>query len=172
MTIFTMKGGKIEPIAIVKGGKTIDVRRLLKAAAAAAPAAQPAAAPAPATGRAATPRARGGAEEVSGSVQASPTKTAPRAVPFSCLAPRIRERRGPFGRLPRDVRSQIDRPCDTLGAGDAGMDIFLQQIINGLTLGSVYAVVALGYTMVYGIIQLINFAHGEVVMIGAWSRSR
>jgi branched-chain amino acid transport system permease protein len=47
------------------------------------------------------------------------------------------------------------------------MDIFLQQIINGVTLGSVYAVVALGYTMVYGIIQLINFAHGEVVMIGA-----
>jgi branched-chain amino acid transport system permease protein len=47
------------------------------------------------------------------------------------------------------------------------MDIFLQQIINGLTLGSVYAVVAMGYTMEYGIIQLINFAHGEVVMIGA-----
>ncbi len=47
------------------------------------------------------------------------------------------------------------------------MDIFLQQLINGLTLGSVYAVVALGYTMVYGIVQLINFAHGEVVMIGA-----
>jgi branched-chain amino acid transport system permease protein len=47
------------------------------------------------------------------------------------------------------------------------MDIFLQQIINGLTLGSIYAVVALGYTMVYGIIQLINFAHGEVVMVGA-----
>jgi branched-chain amino acid transport system permease protein len=47
------------------------------------------------------------------------------------------------------------------------LDIFLQQLINGLTLGSVYALVALGYTMVYGIIQLINFAHGEVVMIGA-----
>jgi len=47
------------------------------------------------------------------------------------------------------------------------VDKFLQQIINGLTAGSVYAVVALGYTMVYGIIQLINFAHGEVVMIGA-----
>ncbi|MEI6737055.1 MAG: branched-chain amino acid ABC transporter permease [Pseudomonadota bacterium] len=47
------------------------------------------------------------------------------------------------------------------------MDTFLQQLINGLTLGCVYAVVALGYTMVYGIIQLINFAHGEVVMIGA-----
>jgi branched-chain amino acid transport system permease protein len=47
------------------------------------------------------------------------------------------------------------------------VDIFLQQIVNGLTLGSVYAIVALGYTMVYGIVQLINFAHGEVVMIGA-----
>jgi branched-chain amino acid transport system permease protein len=47
------------------------------------------------------------------------------------------------------------------------LDIFLQQIINGLTLGSIYALVALGYTMVYGIIGLINFAHGEVVMIGA-----
>jgi branched-chain amino acid transport system permease protein len=46
------------------------------------------------------------------------------------------------------------------------VDILLQQIVNGLTLGCVYAVVALGYTMVYGIIQLINFAHGEVVMIG------
>jgi len=47
------------------------------------------------------------------------------------------------------------------------VEIFLQQVINGLTLGSVYAIVALGYTMVYGIVQLINFAHGEVVMIGA-----
>jgi len=47
------------------------------------------------------------------------------------------------------------------------VDILLQQLINGLTLGSVYALVALGYTMVYGIIGLINFAHGEVVMIGA-----
>ena len=47
------------------------------------------------------------------------------------------------------------------------MDIFIQQLINGVTLGSVYALVALGYTMVYGIIGLINFAHGDVVMIGA-----
>ncbi len=47
------------------------------------------------------------------------------------------------------------------------MDTFLQQIINGLVLGSVYALVALGYTMVYGILQLINFAHGEVLMVGA-----
>jgi branched-chain amino acid transport system permease protein len=52
------------------------------------------------------------------------------------------------------------------------MDILLQQIINGLVMGSMYALIALGYTMVYGIIQLINFAHGEVLMIGAltsWS---
>ena len=47
------------------------------------------------------------------------------------------------------------------------MDILIQQIINGLVLGSMYALVALGYTMVYGIIGLINFAHGEVLMVGA-----
>lgn len=47
------------------------------------------------------------------------------------------------------------------------MEIFFQQIINGLVQGSVYALVALGYTMVYGILGLINFAHGEVVMVGA-----
>ncbi len=47
------------------------------------------------------------------------------------------------------------------------MDTFIQQVINGLVLGSVYALVALGYTMVYGIINLINFAHGEVLMVGA-----
>jgi branched-chain amino acid transport system permease protein len=47
------------------------------------------------------------------------------------------------------------------------VDILLQQIFNGLTLGGIYALVALGYTMVYGIMGLINFAHGEVVMIGA-----
>ncbi|MEY3782282.1 MAG: hypothetical protein RIS97_460 [Pseudomonadota bacterium] len=52
------------------------------------------------------------------------------------------------------------------------MEVLLQQIINGLVLGSMYALVALGYTMVYGIIGLINFAHGEVLMVGAltsWS---
>ena len=48
-------------------------------------------------------------------------------------------------------------------------EILLQQILNGLVLGSVYALVALGYTMVYGVLGLINFAHGEVVMIGAMS---
>jgi branched-chain amino acid transport system permease protein len=47
------------------------------------------------------------------------------------------------------------------------METFIQQIINGLVLGSMYALVALGYTMVYGILGLINFAHGDIVMIGA-----
>jgi hypothetical protein len=49
---------------------------------------------------------------------------------------------------------------------DPRMDTLIQQIINGLVLGSVYALVALGYTMVYGIINLINFAHGDVLMVG------
>jgi branched-chain amino acid transport system permease protein len=46
---------------------------------------------------------------------------------------------------------------------------FLQQLINGLSLGSIYALIALGYTMVYGILKLINFAHGEVFMVGAYA---
>lgn len=45
---------------------------------------------------------------------------------------------------------------------------FLQQLINGLTLGAVYGLIAIGYTMVYGIIGMINFAHGEVYMIGSY----
>jgi branched-chain amino acid transport system permease protein len=60
-------------------------------------------------------------------------------------------------------RAGIGAPSGAQGR----VDIFLQQLINGVTLGSIYALVALGYTMVYGIIGLINFAHGEVVMIGA-----
>ncbi|MBI4970774.1 MAG: branched-chain amino acid ABC transporter permease [Candidatus Omnitrophica bacterium] len=48
------------------------------------------------------------------------------------------------------------------------MELFVQQLINGLTIGTIYALIALGYTMVYGIIQLINFAHGEVFMVGAY----
>jgi len=47
------------------------------------------------------------------------------------------------------------------------MDTFFQQVINGLVLGSLYALIALGYTMVYGILNLINFAHGDVLMVGA-----
>lgn len=47
--------------------------------------------------------------------------------------------------------------------------IFVQQLVNGLSLGSIYALIALGYTMVYGIVKLINFAHGDVMMIGAYA---
>ncbi|CAG0993053.1 partial High-affinity branched-chain amino acid transport system permease protein LivH, partial [Anaerolineae bacterium] len=46
--------------------------------------------------------------------------------------------------------------------------MLLQQLINGIALGSTYALIALGYTMVYGIITLINFAHGEIFMVGAF----
>ena len=49
------------------------------------------------------------------------------------------------------------------------MDTLLQQIINGLSLGSIYALIALGYTMVYGVLRLINFAHGDVYMLGAFA---
>ena len=48
------------------------------------------------------------------------------------------------------------------------MAYFLQQLINGITLGSIYGLIAIGYTMVYGIIGMINFAHGEIFMIGAF----
>ena len=47
-------------------------------------------------------------------------------------------------------------------------EVFLQQLINGLTIGMIYALIALGYTLVYGIVQLINFAHGEIFMVGAY----
>jgi branched-chain amino acid transport system permease protein len=49
------------------------------------------------------------------------------------------------------------------------LQLFCQQLANGLTLGSIYALIALGYTMIYGVIQLINFAHGEVFMVGAYA---
>jgi len=48
------------------------------------------------------------------------------------------------------------------------MEYFLQQLINGLTLGAIYGLIAIGYTMVYGIIRMINFAHGEIYMLGAF----
>jgi branched-chain amino acid transport system permease protein len=47
------------------------------------------------------------------------------------------------------------------------MQLFVQQLVNGLSLGAVYALIALGYTMIYGVLRLINFAHGDVYMVGA-----
>ena len=49
------------------------------------------------------------------------------------------------------------------------MQYFVQQLINGLTLGSIYGLIAIGYTMVYGIIGMINFAHGDIFMVGAFT---
>ena len=49
------------------------------------------------------------------------------------------------------------------------MAAFLQHVLNGLSLGAIYALIALGYTMVFGVLQLINFAHGDIVMVGAFS---
>ena len=48
------------------------------------------------------------------------------------------------------------------------MEYFVQQLINGITLGSIYGLIAIGYSMVYGIIGMINFAHGDVFMVGAF----
>ena len=48
------------------------------------------------------------------------------------------------------------------------MEYFVQQLINGLTLGSIYGLIAIGYTMVYGIIGMINFAHGDIFMVGSF----
>ena len=48
------------------------------------------------------------------------------------------------------------------------MEYFAQQLINGITLGSIYGLIAIGYTMVYGIIGMINFAHGDIFMVGAF----
>src|SRR5688572_27286556 len=58
-------------------------------------------------------------------------------------------------------------------AGDASdrapsMEVFVQQLINGITLGSIYGLIALGYTMVFGIIGMVNFAHGDVFMVSAF----
>ena len=49
------------------------------------------------------------------------------------------------------------------------MSTFFQQLVNGLSIGSIYALIALGYTMVYGVLKLINFAHSEVFMVGAFA---
>ena len=46
---------------------------------------------------------------------------------------------------------------------------FLQYVINGISIGAVYAIIALGYTMVYGIAKMLNFAHGDVIMVGAYA---
>ncbi|HEX9830855.1 MAG TPA: branched-chain amino acid ABC transporter permease, partial [Thermodesulfobacteriota bacterium] len=48
------------------------------------------------------------------------------------------------------------------------MEVFFQQLINGVSLGNLYALIAIGYTMVYGVLRLINFAHGDVMMVSTY----
>ena len=48
------------------------------------------------------------------------------------------------------------------------LTLYMQYIVNGLTLGAIYSLIALGYTMVYGILKFINFAHGDILMVGAF----
>ena len=64
--------------------------------------------------------------------------------------------------------SPISHLVQTLPLASQGLDDFIQQTINGLTLGSVYALIALGYSLVYGILKLLNFAHGDVFMVGGF----
>jgi branched-chain amino acid transport system permease protein len=61
-----------------------------------------------------------------------------------------------------------DRIGRRTGGRGGSMEIFVQQLINGLTLGSIYGLIAIGYTMVYGIIGMVNFAHGDVFMVSAF----
>src|SRR5690606_36092622 len=64
--------------------------------------------------------------------------------------------------LQRGENWRIDRPMTVF-------DLFLQQLLNGIVLGSFYALVALGYTMVFGVVKLLNFAHGELYMVGGFA---
>ena len=139
-----------------QGRQGVDVRRLHEGDEdGAAPAAAP---PGGGSGAPRRPRRRRPPRRKRPRSNRSDSKTtAPSGAVFFARARRMQSRRG----RPQSAYDAVD-----VARGRA-LDIFLQQIINGLTLGSVYAIVALGYTMVYGIIQLINFAHGEVVMIGA-----
>ena len=69
------------------------------------------------------------------------------------------------------TRGNIKKECDreaTFPGSRLQMEYFVQQLVNGLTLGSIYGLIAIGYTMVYGIIGMINFAHGDIFMIGAF----
>ena len=92
---------------------------------------------------------------------------------------------GVTGRLKMNAKRNVDKPAViqevTYANGEVKfvykttinpgliVDTFLQQLINGLSLGAIYALIALGYTMVYGVLRLINFAHGDVYMLGAFA---
>src|SRR5262249_32650715 len=72
-------------------------------------------------------------------------------------------------KTPAKTLSHRDSPESAVtGYGKAPMEVFVQQLINGITLGSIYGLIAIGYTMVFGIIGMVNFAHGDVFMVSAF----
>ncbi len=76
-----------------------------------------------------------------------------------------------FDRRRKRIWVTNNKECDrqaTFQGSRRQMEYFIQQLVNGLTLGSIYGLIAIGYTMVYGIIGMINFAHGDIFMIGAF----
>src|ERR1700691_654628 len=91
----------------------------------------------------------------------------------SAIPPRLR-RRAATATYPCCRRTTARLPwspahaCRGIVPAAGFMDYFLQQLINGLTLGAIYGLIAIGYTMVYGIIGMLNFAHGEIYMTGAF----
>ena len=66
------------------------------------------------------------------------------------------------------MRIAVHRTENKTGLGK-NMELILSTLINGLSLGGIYAMIALGYTMVYGIAKMLNFAHGDVIMVGAYA---
>ena len=89
---------------------------------------------------------------------------------FLTYAMRLRRNLGRRGRIARR-HPRGDRPgllAYVAWGTDGDWLLFFQLSVNGLTLGSVYALIALGYTMVYGVLKLINFAHGDVYMVGVF----
>src|SRR5438105_4607017 len=69
---------------------------------------------------------------------------------------------------PRRCAGESWRSCTDVVGTDSRVYSFLQHVLTGLAAGTVYALVALGYTMVYGVLKLINFAHGDVMMVGVY----
>ncbi len=175
MTIFQMKNGNVVPVAIIKAGKTTKVETACRGSRGGSGSGGSAGGTRRGAGDGA---GQGRAEEVSASLAATAENGVLRGAVFCVRRARHAAAGLPASALPRTMPpARTNRPPRRAGpprdlppipdSDPRRVDIFLQQMVNGLTLGSVYAVVALGYTMVYGIIQLINFAHGEVVMIGA-----
>ena len=71
-------------------------------------------------------------------------------------------RKGTVGRDPLHIQKKK-------GRNGMAVSMFIQSVVNGLNQGAIYALIALGYTMVYGILRMINFAHGDFIMVGAYT---